>query len=1149
MDDSKIIQEFRKDNTKSKFHHGGVYTKKFIKYNNQLLKENKTDRIVYSNDLIYNKLTKRLVNKSKYYKNNGGLRSKYNNEDFVVDGETFLQPKEYVSNKILPKIKYAESSPNEQTINIHYDKLNDNISYVLNKIRPKADKVYYFESDGNYYALNHSTMNKLRDILKPEFVYEEIYESGMAILVAIKEIGYVNLTIRSPKAKGINDGSFFSYTHNLVDTTSMKRINLDKYGVYHEVKAQNYDVNCLCKCFEAAGHDITKIKEFVKNQAIPMRKLGDVADRLGVYITLRKIEDKSNLKHYGDKTKPHLGIGLINKHYFLIEKIPFTSFAIKNFHKICDKENFNKIYAIQNGKVKRKNNQFITSYQAIKILMDLKDTHLKEIELCGELYKTNNYKKIEDTFTDLSYNDNISKYNFATGLKVEGDLKENKPRSAKDVECLDTYYFDFETTTRTEDKTATHHKPFCVFTDQHKYGFYGEECGKSLLDNLIQKHGISTQLDENGFLHDNNGNIIEHNHEPYIRLVAHNAGYDFRFILKYLDCVDSIEKGTGLMSVSARYYNYGKVIYIQIKDSLKMINMGLGKFGSAFGLDVKKEILPYDLYSEENVKKGFIPINECLKFVNDCDKDEYLENCKRWNCIVEDDINILLYAGEYCYMDCITLKQGYEKFAGLVKEAVDEDINDYISLASMAHNYLLKQGCYSDVLQIAGVPRAFIQKCVVGGRVMCSENKKSHHQYNRKIGDKKLADFDAVSLYPSAMARMAGFLKGKPKIIKEFQPDKYDGYFICGRVKNIKINYKFPCVSVMTDKGIRNFNNDIIGEIVYFDKVGLEDFINFQGGEIEFINGYYYDEGHNDKVNEVITYLFTQRLKYKAAVYVKDDDDKIIFEYKNKDEWKKSIHNKHKNIQFGNPIQMVFKEFMNSSYGKSYLKPIESDGRYIPEKDFEKFMDRNYNYIQEATKLANGKFYKVKVRKAIDNHFNNVHVGVEILSMSKRIMYEVMTLAEDNDILMTYSDTDSIHIDADRVDELSDLYKTKYNRELIGKQMGQFHTDFDLKGSVGDIVAVESIFLGKKCYCDKLEAQDKDGNLIYDYHIRMKGIPDDCIKYMADKEYDGDVMKIYKDLYDGKEITFDLLAVRPKFEFKKNMTIIHRTKFNRKLKF
>ena len=36
---------------------------------------------------------------------------------------------------------------------------------------------------------------------------------------------------------------------------------------------------------------------------------------------------------------------------------------------------------------------------------------------------------------------------------------------------------------------------------------------------------------------------------------------------------------------------------------------------------------------------------------------------------------------------------------------------------------------------------------------------------------------------------------------------------------------------------------------------------------------------------------------------------------------------KYKKI--GNPIQMVFKELMNSSYGKSYLKPIDSDSYYI----------------------------------------------------------------------------------------------------------------------------------------------------------------------------------------------------------------------------
>ena len=137
-----------------------------------------------------------------------------------------------------------------------------------------------------------------------------------------------------------------------------------------------------------------------------------------------------------------------------------------------------------------------------------------------------------------------------------------------------------------------------------------------------------------------------------------------------------------------------------------------------------------------------------------------------------------------------------------------------------------------------------------------------------------------------------------------------------------------------------------------------------------------------------------------------------------------------------------------------------------------------------------------------------------------------MTLAEDLDISMYYTDTDSIHIDSDKISLLAQKFQEKYGRELIGKQMGQFHTDFDMDGAVGDIHAVESIFLGKKCYIDKLEAEDKDGKKIYDYHIRMKGVPADCIKYKANQ-----------------------LAVRPKFELCKNMTIISRKTFNRKIRF
>jgi len=1112
----ELIETFKLNNPKKRIIHNGLYTKAFIKFNQLAVRKGMTDDVIYTNKsgspLMYNKTTDRFVKKSTFYTKTGKLRSKYNNLDFVIDNDTVLQPRVYVNKTFLPKFNEALNESGEVIIPLNFPAINDDIRYVLPKLTTKDDKVVYLENNGVYFALNHTTVKKLRKALQPGVVLESVWESGREIIVAMKENPNPHIIVRDKIGDGIIDGKFFDKTHLL------PKVNLDKYGVFKNVDAKNYENNCLCEAFKAASHDITAIKQLVRNQAIPMRKLGYVADKLGVYITVRRIEDKKNLKHYGDKTKPRLELGIINKHYFLIEKTEYTSYSIKNYFDIESKDRWNEIYKKSSKQLYRGKDRFITSYDVIRILLDKQDTHLKPIELCDELYKVNEYKKVDDVFTDLSYNDEVQGISMVPGvgmtIQTEGNLKKNEYRDPKKFEkdCMETFYFDFETTTRRSDGKDTIHKPYCVYTDHHRDGFFGEDCGKQLLNNIVLHYGMPCETLEN--MEDYNMlNAKDRKPIPFVRLIAHNSGYDFRFLLKYLSRVDTIEKGNGLMTATARFYVGGRVVCIEIKDSLKMINMPLGKFSGSFGLDVKKEIMPYDLYTEENVVDTWVDINTCLSFVKDDERKEYLENCERWNCIEDGKINILDYAGEYCYMDCITLKQGYEKFGKLVKEAIDEDITDYISLASMAHNYLVREGCYKGVLAMAGVPRAFIQKCVVGGRTMCAENKKSIETTGKRI-----SDFDAVSLYPSAMARMPGFLKGKPKVITDWDhvKENADGYFVCVRVKSIKKQYKFPCVSLMTEGGIRNFTNDLVGEVLYLDKVGMEDFIHYHDAEVDFINGYYYNKGHNDTICKVIQYLFEQRLKFKEQK---------------------------------NPIQMVFKELMNSSYGKSYLKPIDSDSHYIPADKFDKFMDRNYNYIMEAVKLANGKYYKVKVLKPIDEHFNNVHVGVEILSMSKRIMFEVMTLAEDLDISMYYTDTDSIHIDSDKIGILATKFHEKHGRELIGNQMGQFHTDFDMDGADGDIHAVESIFLGKKCYVDKLEAEDKDGNKIYDYHIRMKGVPADCIKYKADQEYNGDIVRLYKDLYDGKELTFNLLAVRPKFELCKNMTIISRKQFNRKIRF
>ena len=86
----------------------------------------------------------------------------------------------------------------------------------------------------------------------------------------------------------------------------------------------------------------------------------------------------------------------------------------------------------------------------------------------------------------------------------------------------------------------------------------------------------------------------------------------------------------------------------------------------------------------------------------------------------------------------------------------------------------------------------------------------------------------------------------------------------------------------------------------------------------------------------------------------------------------------------------------------------------------------------------------LKKIKSDINHFNYAHCGVEILSMSKGIMNEVMTLAEDEGLNIWYQDTDSMHINYEEVNLLACAFKAKYDRDLIGEEMSQFHIDFDL---------------------------------------------------------------------------------------------------------
>ena len=101
-------------------------------------------------------------------------------------------------------------------------------------------------------------------------------------------------------------------------------------------------------------------------------------------------------------------------------------------------------------------------------------------------------------------------------------------------------------------------------------------------------------------------------------------------------------------------------------------------------------------------------------------------------------------------------------------------------------------------------------------------------------------------------------------------------------------------------------------------------------------------------------------------------------------------------------------------------------------------------------------------------HFNYAHCGVEILSMSKRIMNKVFSCADDDNIKIYYQDTGSIHLNYDDVDKVVARYKEQYCLDLVGEDLGNFHVDFSMPGANSEIYAIESLFLGKNTYIDVL---------------------------------------------------------------------------------
>ena len=969
-------------------------------------------------------------------------------------------------------------------------------------------------------SVNHNNLPNILQAIHDEFeVVEEDMDSYRAFIHEIIHHETLNVFINEGFDRKILAGAFFPYTHKT-------DLDLSRYGIFRWVNKENYNVNCFHDALMVSGLPTSKLerlKQMITGVTIPTSRLKLVCDTLLIRINLRIISNKQKrMKVYGKEYEETYELCLHEKHYFVYDMTTVTSYAIKNYDKVKGFENWGNIRKVDGTKIRRDNSKFIDSLELVTLLIKLKDTLLEPIKLSEELYSTVVYEEIlNDEFESLEYTPDCIKYHYlgVDDLHLQDDnstaiVYERLPDEVLSTDgFVDVYdpltgtyiphkkaWFDFETNTNFMVNGGTSiHAPYlcCLYIDGEKKNFSGPNCARKLLYSLTG---------------------------PTF-LIAHNAGYDFRFITAHLCITNYVPKNNSLFSCDAIFYkSKTSTVSIRIHDSYKLITSALSNFGDMFNLPITKEVIPYSVYTTENIAKVFVPISEALqdyKLKKEKDRKIFQENLDKWGCRVGDKFNILEYSRRYCEMDCEVLHKGYQTFRGLIHQVTGLNVDNYVSIASLANDYLIKQGCYDGVCQMSGVPRAFIQRCIVGGRTMMSENKK------RKMTQCQISDFDAVSLYPSAMTKMGGFLKGPPKVLTKDQCSMkflkgVDGYFIRTIIKKVGKHLKFPLLSHVTD-GVRVFTNEMEGKTVYLDRFSLEDAIKFQKIEFEIVEGYYFNDGRNNKIQEVMTFLFNERNKQKKA---------------------------------GNPIQEVYKLLMNSAYGKSILKPINEEYKiFNSDEKYYKFTSRNFQLIKDAHRIVNGKWC-VRMNKAINEHFNSAQVGCEVLSYSKRIMNRVMVLAEDNDIDIYYQDTDSMHMDEVKVKSLDGLYKGEYGTELIGEDLGQFHVDFKVVDEDGKkikcsrIVSVKFIALGKKAYIDVLEGTDMNGKVHVDYHVRMKGISAQALQHQADSS-GLNLYQLYEKHYDGEAIEYDLRCGGQKFiaKYNQNMTITTPEKFPRIIKF
>lgn len=583
--------------------------------------------------------------------------------------------------------------------------------------------------------------------------------------------------------------------------------------------------------------------------------------------------------------------------------------------------------------------------------------------------------------------------------------------------------------------------------------------------------------------------------EDYVICYFHNLKYDSAIISSMFRYTGSVEKSGNIYSIDIRYR--GRRIHLH--DSYKLIPVALKNFKDTFKLNIgKADAIGYSYYSNDT--KNIANITEYSNHLHQKDIPIFLQALEDNKKLFDYDENnntfdCIEYYKYYLSLDVLVLREGLRSFTRDIGTLTEGKINahNFLTCSSIGHYYASMHGVYNDCYEITGNLRAYISKAIAGGRVYTNSS------FTKTEIKENIAYLDIVSLYSASMERLSrthGFVTGSGTyfIGEQLPPCTY----AIIQIQILRINKKqqMPFISIPGTENII-YTNTANNEIVYIDTITLEDYKNFHEIEYKIIDGVYWTGEFNKAIGAVILKLTEERNRYKL---LKNDS-----------------------------MSTIIKLIMNSIYGRTILKMSNTTVKYVDDYNF---IISNFDNISSYYNKGYGQ-YRIKINK-MDNSYNLGHIGTCILSMSKRIMNEIMNTANDHKINCYYQDTDSIHLDNNKINILNEEFKNRYGYYILGNTLGLLQHDFKLENCT-DIVATKAIFLGRKSYIDVIQGIDRDTKeLKTGYHYRLKGIPNKSILYEADRNYNGDIYELYRDLAKEKTIEFVLnpTSLLPSFDFK-----------------